>query len=306
MNTKLKHRMAPLLVCLAGICWGVIGLFSRRLSSLGLNSLQITASRCLVTAVCLLLYLLIADRSKLRIRLRDLWMFLGTGLCSIVFFNVCYFLTIQQVTLSVASVLLYTAPCFVILFSRLLFREPLSLQKAAALVLALAGCILTAGISGFGDGQIGGMSILTGLGSGLGYALYSIFGRFALRRYSPVTVTTYTFLIAAVGILPFCEPSAMTETIAAGGWSGLANVLLLGILCTLLPFALYTKGLQNMDTGKASVIAFVEPMVATLVGIFLFREPMTLQNIGGILLMFCSILLLNLNFKSKNADVSVP
>ena len=222
-------------------------------------------------------------------------MFLGTGLLSIVFFNICYFLTIERATLAVASILLYTAPCFVMLMSAVFFHEKVTVQKLAALVLAFAGCVL---VSGFTGGQMSGSAVLTGIGSGIGYALYSIFGSVALKKYQPFTVIFYTFLIASVGLIPF---SAVTEigAVMIGSGSVIASGLALGVLSTLLPFILYTGGLKELEAGKASVLAFAEPMIATIAGIVIFKEKVNMQNALGIVLIFAAILLLNMRLRLK-------
>lgn len=294
MERKMDGNLkAPLFVILAGSCWGIIGIFTRTLSKMGFSSLQITASRCLVTAICLIIYLGIKDRDKLKIHIKDIWVFLGTGIGSIVFFNICYFITIEETTLSVAAILLYTAPFFVIIMSALFFKEKITYKKIIALGIAFFGCILITGIIGNQSIKLTNFGILTGIGSGIGYALYSIFGRVALRKYHTITVTAYTFIVASLSLLPFTNINYMMEAILESN-TVLYNVLLLGILSTLAPFLLYTKGLQNMETGKASIMAFVEPMVATIAGIVLFKEILSLQNMAGILLIFISLVLLNL------------
>jgi len=202
-------------------------------------------------------------------------------------------MTIQETTLSIASILLYTAPCFVVILSSIIFKEKITLNKILALLMAFIGCILITGIIGMNSLNITGFGILTGLGSGICYALYSIFGRLALKKYDTLTVTVYTFIVASVGILPFSNMTEMIGNIVASKIV-LTNVLLLGIVSTLVPFLLYTLGLKHMEAGKASVMAFVEPMVATIVGIIFFGEQLNIQNIVGIVLIFMSIILLNL------------
>ena len=287
---------APILIIIAGICWGMIGIFTRNLSAGGYSSLQITGARCGITAICLVVYLLLLDRTKLKINPKDIWIFIGTGICSIVFFNVCYFTTIQLLTLSMASVLLYTAPCFVMVMSLFLFHEKMSMQKGLALLLSFAGCILVVGVIGGGVQNLTFTGLLIGLGSGFGYALYTIFGRFAVKKYHPITITAYTFIVAAIGILPFCKVGEMI-TIASGNSDMLQNALILGIVCTIIPYFLYTQGLKHTEAGKASVMAFVEPLMATLVGIFVFNELLTFQNITGMVLIFAAIVLLNMKSK---------
>lgn len=182
--------------------------------------------------------------------------------------------------------------------SAIFFKEKITSKKIIALIIAFMGCILITEVIGVQTIKLTNLGILTGIGSGLGYALYSIFGRVALRKYETITVTSYTFIVASLSLIPFSNLSYMGK-IFINNSTVLINVLLLGLLSTLLPFLLYTKGLQNMEAGKASIMAFVEPMVATLAGIILFKEKIHIQNVAGIMLIFISLVLLNL---PKKAD----
>lgn len=290
---------APALVICAGICWGLIGLFSGRLAAEGLSSVQITVVRCTITAVVLLGWILLRSPRALRIHVRDLWMFLGTGIVSIAFFNVCYFACIQEVNLSLAAILLYTAPCFVVVLSAFLFKERMTRRKGAALGIAFAGCLFVVGV-GSQATSVSLFGVLVGLGSGIGYALYSIFARFALAHYSPLTVMFYTFLLAACVLIPFSQP----DDIVALGTSSFSTALVmaaLALVSTLLPFACYTIGLQHMETGKASIMAFIEPMVALIIGVTVFHDVLTVFNMVGIVLIVVAVTLLNLPQKSLSS-----
>lgn len=295
---KKQHEGQPgqWLIILAGICWGLIGLFSNYLADSGLNPVRITFLRSSVAAAGLWIYLGIFHREDLKIRLRDFWMFIGTGVCSIVFFNIMYFITIERTTLSVAVILLYTAPCFVMLMSAAVFHEKITGMKMAALLLALFGCGCTTGIFEGGAAGIPLIGILTGIGSGIGYALYTIFGNVALKKYPPTTVTAYTFLVASLSLLPFVQVTGMSPVLRQGDVP--LFILAIGLISTLLPFALYTTGLKTTEPGKASVMAFVEPMVATLVSIFILKEGFRWMEMFGVAAIFVSIVLLNLPEKA--------
>lgn len=287
-NNKKVLSIAAILTAAAG--WGIIGVFSRPLAHAGIGPVQITFIRCILAAAGMGIFLLIKDRSLFRIKIKDFWMFLGTGLLSIVFFNVCYFITISHTTLAAASVLLYTAPCFVMLMSACFFHEKITAVKIAALVAAFAGCILA---SGFAGGEISILAFMTGIGSGFGYALYSIFGKAALKKYHPFTVIFYTFAVAAAGLLPFSGlydvMASLTDDVKI-----LFTGIGLGLISTLMPFILYTGGLKYVEAGKASVLAFAEPMVAAAAGIVIFNEELNIKNVCGILLIFFAIVLLNI------------
>ena len=290
---KKKYNAGPALIILAGCFWGSMGLFVRKLGSYGFSSIQIVSIRVTIAALAFCLLLLIRDRTGFRLSPRDLPLFLGLGFGSILFFTVCYFTAITLMSLSTAAILLYTSPIWIMLMSVLFFHERLNRRKILALVIAFAGCVLVTGISGEGISAAG---ILLGLGSGIGYGLYSILGTVALRRYSPYTVTAYTFLCAAVGSWLIARPADMLTKITAA--PNPAALLLLCVLTAIvtavIPFLAYTLGLRTVEASKAGILATVEPLVATLFGILAFSEPLTAESGIGILLILAAIILLNL------------
>ncbi len=283
----------------AGVLWGIIGIFVRHFSVIGLSAMQMVAARAYVSAALLVVFLLIKDRSLLKIRLRDIWYFIGTGIISFVLFNFCYFTAIGMASLSVAAVLLYTAPIFVTMMSALIFKEKLTGRKAAALALAFLGCVLVTGVLGGAD-AVSGAGVFFGVASGLLYALYSIFGRIALSRYSPLTVTAYTFIFASIGVTPFANLGG-TAVISPDA-SLLPLLLLFGVISGLLPYALYTKGLSGVEPGRASIMASVEPVVATLTGVICFGEALGPAGIAGIAAVVIALVILNTVNPYKKQD----
>lgn len=287
-----KSGIGPLLIILAGCFWGSMGIFVRKLTGFGFTSVQIVSIRVTLAALFFSVLLLIRDRSGFRIALRDLPLFLGLGFGSILFFTVCYFTAITMMPLSTAAILLYTSPIWIMLMSVLFFREKLNRRKLLALALAFAGCVLVSGISGEGITVTG---LLAGLGSGIGYGLYSILGTVALRKYSPYTVTAYTFLFAAAGSWAICGPGDMLAKFAAApdpAWL-VFFCCLTALVTAVVPFLSYTLGLRTVEASKAGIIATIEPMVATLVGILVFSEPLTLLSGLGILLILSAVVILN-------------
>ena len=293
-----KRNIGPLLIILAGCFWGSMGIFVRRLTDFGFSSVQIVSIRVTLAALFFCILLLIKDRSGFRISLRDIPLFLGLGFGSILFFTVCYFTAITMMPLSTAAILLYTSPIWIMLMSVLFFHEKLNGRKLLALGLAFAGCVLVSGISGDGITLTG---LLIGLGAGFGYGLYSILGTVALRKYSPYTVTTYTFLFAAVGSWLICEPADMISKLAAAP-SPISLLLFCGLtalVTAVIPFLSYTLGLATVEASRAGILATVEPMVATLIGMLVFSEPITLLPGIGILLILSAVILLNLKMADR-------
>ena len=295
---KEKRMRSAFFVLLSGALWGLMGIFVRYFSALGLSSMSIVSIRVITTALILGIVLLIKDRDLFRIKLKDCWCFLGTGLFSIIFFNFCYFSAMNHTSLSVAAVLLYTEPIMVMLMAALLFREKLGWRSAAACGLAFIGCVFVAGIIG-GAETVSPKALIFGLLSAFGYGLYSIFGRYALNKgYAPLTIAFYTFVFASVGSLFFLKNTQVVLMGQFGLWDWCVAVLM-GIVVTVLPYVFYTIGLAGVSAGSAAIMASVEPVVATLVSVILFREGINLWGILGILLVLASIVLLNLPQKNK-------
>ena len=173
-------------VITAGCLWGLMGLFTRTLATYGVDSTGAIVLRCGIAALLFAVTLLVRDPKQFRIRLKDIWCFIGTGICSLLFFTYCYFQAITLMDLSTAAVLLYTAPSIVMILSLVLFHERITVQKLIALVLAFAGCCLVSLVGG--EHKLSTIGILYGLGAGFGYALYSIFARStAATRATPLT-----------------------------------------------------------------------------------------------------------------------
>ena len=297
--SNITHRnFGPILIIIAACFWGSMGIFVRKLSDYGFSPIQIVSIRITLAALIFCGILLAKNHTGFKIRMRDIPLFLGLGFGSILFFTVCYFSAITIMPLSTAAILLYTSPIWIVLMSAVFFHEKINSKKLAALTLAFGGCVLVSGISGNGITLKG---LLLGLGSGIGYGLYSILGTVALRKYSPYTVTTYTFSLAAIGSWLFSSPSNMLSKFSAA--SDLTWLILFCILTALvtavIPFLSYTLGLRTVEASKAGIIATLEPMVATIIGITCFAEALTLQSAIGIVLIFAAITLLNIRKNSE-------
>lgn len=293
-NKSTSQTGGVLLILLAGIFWGSMGLFVRRLEALGFDAFQITAVRLRFAALGFCLILLLRDPKGFRIAPRDLPLFLGLGLGSILFFTLCYFTAISIMPLSTAAILLYTSPIWVTLLSALLFHERLTPLRLLALALAFGGCVLVSGPGG----ELSLRGLLIGLGAGLGYGLYSILGTIALRRYSPLTVTAWTFLIAGLGSAFLRSPLGVWAKLQAlpaetPVWSLLLFFALMALVTAVVPFLSYTLGLRTVEPGRAAILATVEPLVATLFGALVFHEPLTLLSALGIALILSAVVLLN-------------
>lgn len=286
-------RYAELMILLAGTCWGSIGIFVRYISEFGLDTLNIVEMRMVFSAPVLALMILSKDKSMFKLKLKHLWCFLGTGLIGMVFFNFCYMSTIQASSLSVAAVLLYTAPVFVMIFSALFFGEKITSKKIVALVLVLGGCSMVSGIFD-GSAVLTAKGLIIGLGAGLGYGLNTIFQRFALNYgYHPLTIQFYTFVFAALGGLLITDVTISTTAIATSGLPLILLLIAIALVATVAPNVLYGSGLKYLENGKTSILASIEPIMALVFGLVIFHEIPSIVAFIGMAVMLSGIYLIN-------------
>ena len=285
---------AALSVIGAGILWGLIGLFVNLLSGKGFESLQIVTLR-VTAALCLSAVITWrTDARQLSIAPKDGWLFFGNGVLGLVFFNWCYFNAIAGGSLPIAALLLYTAPAFVMLMSVIFFHERLTKEKLFALIITFIGCgCITGAFSG--NLSVSRQTMLYGLGSGFGYALYSIFGKPATQKYSPLTVSLWCFVFATAFTLPFsCLGTKLSLFCDLQVWGGILGI---GFISCVLPNILYMRGLQNLEAGHAAILATIEPVVAAVVSFLFLGEAFTLQKVLGIVLILAAVPILNRSAK---------
>lgn len=291
----MKEKISVLLVLAAAVMWGCIGIFVRHLNTFGLDAAQITTSKCLLTSLLMLVLILVTDREKLKIRKKDFGWFLANGILSIYIFNTAYSAAISLISLSTAVVLLYTAPAFVMILSVIFFHEKFTRMKGLCLVLCIGGSALVSGVTGGVD--LNTMGLILGLVSGIGYALYSIFTGVIVKKYHPFTNIFYTFLIAGTAGIFTCDMGEAVQ-IAVSSKEVLFWAISNGVISSFLAYVAYTTALQYMKPSKAAILASLEPVVATLVGVFLYHETVTLSGGIGIVMVFAALVLSNLPQKA--------
>lgn len=278
------QRRGGLLILAAALLWSSLGVAGRFAFRAGVVPLEAAFYRAAISFASLLLFLIATDRRALRIRPEDLGFFAAFGFVGVAAFFVVYMTAISMTTVATAAILLYTAPAFVIVLSALLFGETLTAPKTIAVACAFIGCGLVGRGYDLASLRLNLPGVLAGLASGLAYALYTIFGKAALRRYTPVTTLTYTlgfgtiFLgtaALATGVIPRAHPSS--------GWVALVY---LAFVTTLLAQALYLAGLRYIEAGPASLLATVEPVAAAVLGYIVLGERLEgLQIAGGVLVV---------------------
>ena len=290
-------KSAILSIIAAAIFWGTAGVFSKYLALYGFTTAEVAVFRMTVAAAVLCVIVFIKDRRLFKIKLRDLPVLLGLGVISLFGTSFFYLSSIEAASMSTAAILMYTAPFIVTAASVFLYKEKLTVKKSAALVTAFIGCIL---VSGIGD-QTSVEGVVYGLLSGVTYATYSLFGKRAVKTMDTYTITLWGFIFAAGASLLTIDPLSTLSKIPQTGIKGILLILGVGIVVSVIPYLLYTYGLKYTEAGKASVIAMLEPLTATILGLVFFSQVPKVSAIFGTVLIIFAVALINDFGKTKGA-----
>lgn len=287
-------------IFIAGMFWGTTGLFMELLSSGGASNSFISIMRVGTAAIimgpvvwhqCGGIQAFIVDKGTL-------FLCAAMGFTAHTLFNICYTEAVASVGIATAAVLLYSSLIFVCVLSRIIFGEPITPYKIAALTINIVGCTLT--VTG---GDLGTLSFLLygtvmGTLAALGYSTVPIFGKITTGKTHPYVITFYNFLFGTIFLIPFLFNQPLTQgpvqidLIALGFGAGLVSAV--------IPYMLFMSGLSKpIEASKVNVIASMEVVVASLIGVYLFSEFFNIWKLFGMLLVLISIFVMNMSPRKK-------
>ena len=270
-----------LLIFLAAVLWGLIGVFSKGILGAGVGPLELAFWRALLAGSLFVTQAGLTRQLKVTQR-RDLLAFAAFSLVGITLFYASYTLAVQYGGVSLASVLLYSAPAFVAVAAWFFLREALTPRKLGLLALTLTGVVLVSQGGGTGI-TVSAPALLWGLTAALSYSSYYIFGKWALSRYGSVTINAFVMPLGALGLLPFVAFAPKAPAV----WGLLA---LLAVLSTYAAYSLYYAGLKHVEASRAVLVASIEPVVAALLGASLFSERLGVWGLlGGALILGAAV-----------------
>ena len=271
-------------IILAASCWGFIGIFSSLAFAEGVSPMEVAFWRAIIA------WLLFGSQAIVRkethLVKKDMLLLTVFGFLGISLFYISYQYAVKTGGAAFASVLLYTAPAWVVVCSYFIYKEKLNANKIVAVLLVIAGVFLisrTGGNSNAGT-TLGLVAILSGLMSGFCYSLYYTIGKYFSSRYSSANLFLYVLPIGAVGILPFVEFSHKSPV----AWAALIAVALVS---TFIANHCYYLGLKHLEAGKASIVATLEPVVAAVAAYIILGEYFTgLGYVGAAMIIGAVIL----------------
>lgn len=284
-----RAERAPLagyaLVALAALLWAMLGVFSKRLLAAGITPTEIAFWRATIGGLLFAVHASVEGGLRLK-RRSDALAFLAFALVGVTLFYTALNLAIEAGGVSLAFILLYSAPAFVAVLAAVLLGERLTPPKAALVAMSIAGVALVAQ-GGEAGMTVSARSVTWGLVAGASYASYYLFGKWVLVRYRPATIYAIVMPVGALGLAPF-TPFAALRSPSLETWALLA---LMAVFSTYLAYLVYYTGLRHVEASRAVLVATIEPVVAAALAAWLFGERLgPLGTLGGALVVGAAML----------------
>lgn len=285
------------------VLWGIMSIYVRQLSGLGVDSLASTFLRCILAGAVYIAVIVIGKASKLKISLKAIAICALYGIIAYGIGFTAYNIAVLRISVAVATVIMGTTPAWVILLNLLVFKERPKAIQIAAVALCLAGIVLVSGILQMEDIKMDFVGILASLTNSLTMALQLVIPRKFEGYCSKDAFVAYGFLTASVVLIPFVDFNVFGG-IAASGHCGsfIFNAVMLGVMCTFVANGAFVKAANYIDSTNVSLYAVLEVVVGIMVGCIVYDELLSSVQVAGAIIIVIGATMSNVSdLRSRNA-----
>lgn len=295
-----RTRLGYVMVATAATLFAVNGSVSKVVLGSELSALELTQIRNTAAAVLFLAFLLVFTPGRLRVGGRELLLLVAFGLVGVALVQWLYFVAIENLPVGVALLIEFTAPLFVALFARFVYREHVRRRIWAAVALCLTGLALVVELwAGVAFSTVG---VTAAFGGALALTAYLLMAEQERRHRDPASLSFYGFLFAAL-LWAVVHPlwdfpwDVLGDEVSLQGnlseytapvWALVAFVILVG---TMITFTLLTGSLRHLSATRASIVMTLEPVVATVVAWAWLGESLGATQLLGGAVVIAGILL---------------
>lgn len=287
---KKTEIQGCLYILVGATLWGFSSTVAKALFNIGISPFQLVSIRLPLASAMLLATLLVYDRRRVVVAMKDLPYFILFGTLGVVGNQLTFYFTISKIQVGPAVLIQYVAVIWITLFAILFQEEPFSRSTLAAMAFAVLGCYFVVGGYRTDLLRLNRIGILYGLLSSFFVAFYALYGEKGLKRYDAWTLILYGFALGGI----FCWAAFPPLEILRASyplkiWGAF---LFIAIFATLIPFGLYFKGIDRLRATRASIIGTWEPVMSCITAYSILGEVLEpLQILGGLAVIAAVIVL---------------
>ena len=289
---RKKQILGGIIIMIAAFFWGISGTIIKFMFNQSVDPIKLVNMRLNLSALIGFTVLMIFSRKRLKVTPTQLKHFAIFGIFGITGVQTTYYYTISVLNVSMAVFLQFTAPILVVLYCMIFEKEKMTVVKGLSLTIALIGSFLIIFGSGAGIGKLSGIGLFTGIMSAVFCAFYYIYGKKCTNKYDSWTVLIFSLGFGALLYWFVSPPWVLWPTVTTKEF---LLALYIAIFATLLPFGLYLLGVRYLLSSTASIIAMLEPVVASLSAFIVLGEAMGIFQILGAVAVMGAVITLQID-----------
>jgi DME family drug/metabolite transporter len=268
-----------------------------------IDALILSQSRATFSLLVLLAVLLVVrGPRRLQLPMIDVRRMFVLGILGVAASNYLYYLAIQRTNVATAIILQYTAPVWVLLYTVARGVQKPTLQRIAAVGLAVSGIVLAIGMFGAGGFRLDAIGVIAALLAAFSFAFYNVGGHNILARYDRWTVLLYTLISASLFWMVVNPPWKIVGAHYSNSqWLFLFAFSLISVLG---PFSFYFAGLQHLEPTRAIVVSCLEPVFSIVIAAFALGEILRPLQTVGIVLVLVAIMVVQ--WPDRKAQTAIP
>ena len=280
----------------ANTMWGLMAPVAKMVMAAGLVSPLLMTNFRIVGAALLFwtASLFVPDE---KVPPRDLLLLAGAAMLGILFNQGCYVFGVGYTSPGEASIITTTMPIWVMLLAAVILGEPITLKKVGGIVLGASGALIlvlgSVGSGARGDNPVlGDLLVLT---AQLSYALYLTFYRNFIRKYSVVTLMKWMFTFAAIALLSVSSGQLMSADWSEFTMREIAGVGYVVFFATFIAYICIMIGQKNLRPTLVGMYNYVQPIVASCVGMWLGLDSFNVSKVIAVALIFSGVFLVTIS-----------
>jgi len=290
---------------LVSVIWGGTFVAGRYISN-EIPALLAASLRFVIASLSLSFFLIFFNRGFKRVNFQQILTLIGLGFCGIYLYNICFFYGLDYIDASRASLIVASNPALMAVFSFIVYREKISVQKLIGITFCLAGAAIVIiskmphTLAGNSNRWMGDALIF---GCVLSWVSYSIFSKKIVKEIGALHTVTYSIYVGTILLLitAYINGKTVDLDIKTLSSSAILSLFYLGAIGSALAYIWYYDGIQTIGATRAGVFIALNPLTAVIFGAVLLHESISIQILLGGMLIITGIFLTNkkLNFIKK-------
>jgi drug/metabolite transporter (DMT)-like permease len=288
-SREFWRRRGPVnfLMLVTTFCWAS-NIVAGKEALTGFNSFALAQLRMGAAAILyVLLYIAWRGFPTLRLTKRQWLIVTIMALTGITLNQICFIGGLARTSVTHTGLIQAIGPIMVLLLSASMRIEALTSRKALGMTISFVGVallLIERPAKGSGANWLGDLILVAACGF---FAYYTILMKKIVDRYDPLTLNALVFGLGAILLIPFCAASVAEvrwSQVPSRAWLGLLYMVLFG---SFVAYLIYAFALEKLSASNVAAFAYLQPVMAALMGIWLLGEKISIAAVfGGILILF--------------------